>query len=61
LSNLKELRSQTKSQVFRVVFLFDEERNAILFIGEDKKGKDEKLFYQKLIKQAEKIYEAYLR
>jgi hypothetical protein len=59
LSNLKELRSQTESHVFRVAFLFDEERKAILLIGGDKKGKDEKRFYRNLIKQAEEIYEAY--
>jgi hypothetical protein len=61
LSNLKELRSQTESHVFRVAFLFDEERKGILLIGGDKKGKDEKRFYRNLIKQAEEIYEAYRR
>jgi hypothetical protein len=61
LGNLKELRAQTESHVFRVAFLFDEERKAVLLIGGDKKGKDEKRFYQKLIKQAEEIYEAYRR
>jgi hypothetical protein len=58
-NNLKELRTQTENHVFRVVFLFDEERKAILLIGGDKKGKNDKRFYQNLIKQAEKIYEAY--
>jgi hypothetical protein len=61
LSNLKELRSQTESHVFRVAFLFDEKRKAILLIGGDKKGKDEKRFYRNLIKQAEEIYGAYRR
>jgi hypothetical protein len=59
LSNLKELRAQTESHVFRVAFLFDEKRKAILLIGGDKKGKDEKRFYRNLIKRAEEIYEAY--
>jgi hypothetical protein len=45
--------------VFRVAFLFDEKRKAIILIGGDKKGKDEKRFYRKLIKRAEEIYEAY--
>jgi hypothetical protein len=61
LSNLKELRVQDGNHVFRVAFLFDEERKAILLIGGDKKGKDEKRFYQNLIKQTEEIYEAYKR
>jgi hypothetical protein len=36
-----------------------ETRKAILLVGGDKKGKDEKRFYRNLIKQAEEIYEAY--
>ena len=59
LSNLKELRTQTESHVFRVAFIFDEERKAVLLIGGDKKGKNEKRFYRNLIKQAERIFEAY--
>jgi len=60
LSNLKELRANTENHVFRVAFLFDEERKAVLLIGGDKKGKDEKRFYKSLIKQAEDIYRQYL-
>nr|AGS53791.1 hypothetical protein [uncultured bacterium contig00039] len=59
LSNLKELRAQTENHVFRVAFLFDKERKAILLIGGDKKGKNEKRFYRDLIKQAENIYQQY--
>ena len=61
LNNLKELRTQTENHVFRIAFLFDEERKAILLIGGDKKGKNEKRFYQNLIKQAEEIYDTYRR
>ena len=59
LSNLKELRALSAVSVFRVAFLFDEERKAILLIGGDKKGKNEKRFYLNLIKQAEEIYSKY--
>jgi hypothetical protein len=59
LSNLKELRAQTENHVLRVAFIFDEERKAVLLIGGDKKGKNEKRFYQNLITQAEKIYQQY--
>ena len=59
LSNLKELRTQTENNVFRVAFIFDKKRNAVLLIGGDKKGKDEKRFYKNLIKQAEEIYRQY--
>jgi hypothetical protein len=60
LSNLKELRTQTAAHVFRVAFLFDEKRRAVLLIGGDKKGKNEGRFYRNLIKQAEEIYLQYL-
>ncbi|MDR0320303.1 MAG: type II toxin-antitoxin system RelE/ParE family toxin [Treponema sp.] len=59
LSNLKELRALTENHVYRVAFLFDEERKALLLIGGDKKGKNEKRFYRNLIKQAEEIYRQY--
>jgi len=59
LSNLKELRAQTQNHVLRVAFTFDEERKAVLLIGGDKKGKNEKRFYRDLIKQAERIYQLY--
>jgi len=59
LSNLKELRSQTATHVFRVAFIFNKNRSGILLIGGDKKGKNEKRFYKNLIKQAEEIYQLY--
>ena len=59
LSNLKELRTQTENHVLRVAFIFDKKRKAVLLIGGDKKGKDEKRFYRNLIKQAEEIYQLY--
>jgi hypothetical protein len=60
LSNLKELRPKTDAHVFRVVYIFDLERKALLLIGGDKKGKNQKKFYKDLIRQAEQIYAAYL-
>jgi hypothetical protein len=43
-----------------VAYLFDPEQKALLLIGGDKKGKNEKRFYKSLIKQAENIYSLYL-
>jgi len=60
LKNLKELRSKTAENIFRIAFIFNEKRNAVLLIGGDKKGKNEKLFYKNLIRQAEEIYRQYL-
>jgi hypothetical protein len=60
LGNLKELRAKTQAHVFRVAYLFDEDRKGILLTGGDKKGKNQKLFYKDLIKHAEEVYAAYL-
>jgi hypothetical protein len=60
LSNLKELRPKTEAHVFRVAYIFDLERKALLLIGGDKKGKNQKKFYKDLIRQAEQIYAVYL-
>ncbi|GHV33783.1 toxin RelE [Spirochaetia bacterium] len=59
LRNLKELRAKTEAHMFRVAYLFDPEQKALLLIGGDKKGKNEKRFYKGLIKQAEQIYDLY--
>jgi hypothetical protein len=60
LKNLKELRAKTESHILRVAYLFDPEQKALLLIGGDKKGKNEKRFYKGLIKQAEDRYSLYL-
>jgi len=57
--NLKELRAHAGNHILRVAFCFDTVRNAVLLIGGDKKGKKEKLFYKKLIADAEKLIEKY--
>lgn len=59
-SNLKELRVQSKISVFRLFFVFDPIRQAIVLCGGDKKGKNEKRFYQEMITLAEQTYENYL-
>ena len=57
IPNLKELRAKTAAHVLRVLYYFDERRHAILLIGGDKKGKNEKGFYKKLIEEAEALIE----
>jgi hypothetical protein len=56
--NMKELRVQNKQRVFRILFIFDVKRNAVLLIGGDKKG--DKRFYEKMIPIADKLYGKYL-
>ena len=57
--NLKELRVKYKNNVIRILFCFNKSRNCWLLIGGNKKGKNEKDFYSKLIKKAEEIIEKY--
>jgi hypothetical protein len=59
LRNLKELRSHAPLHEYRIAFLFDERRKALLLIGGDKKGTQEKEFYRWIIRIAEDLYERY--
>lgn len=56
--NLKELRVQCHGKPFRIFFIFDPTRNAIVLCAGDKTG--DKLFYETMIPVAEKEYEDYL-
>lgn len=51
--NMKELRFQFDKAVWRVAFAFDPKRHAILLIAGNKTGKNQKLFYKNLIRQAD--------
>lgn len=59
-ANMKELRFEVENEVWRVAFAFDPERKGILLAGADKKGKDQKRFYRKLIKTADARYNHHL-
>jgi hypothetical protein len=56
--NMKELRVQNKMRVFRIFFIFDLDRKAILLIGGDKRG--EKRFYEKMIPLADNLFDEYI-
>ena len=58
-TNLKELRVQSNGRPFRILFVFDPVRNAVLLIGGDKSGR--KRFYDTMIPLAERIYREYLK
>jgi hypothetical protein len=57
--NLKELRIQHKNAVFRILFIFNKKRRGWLLIGGNKKGKNEKGFYKKIVKEAEDLLDRY--
>lgn len=59
-SNMKELRFSWNGQVWRVAFAFDAQRQAILLVGGDKGGADQRRFYKRLINIADARYEEHL-
>lgn len=59
-ANMKELRFNAVDGVWRVAFAFDPLRNAIILVAGDKSGVSEKNFYSRLIRMADKRYQAHL-
>jgi len=53
--NMKELRIQNKTRLYRIFFMFDLDRKAILLIGGDKRG--DKRFYEKMIPIADDLFD----
>ncbi len=59
-ANMKELRFDCEGGVWRVAFAFDTERAAILLVGDDKGGTDQRRFYKKLIANADARFDGHL-
>lgn len=59
-ANMKELRFDCEGGVWRVAFAFDTERAAILLVGGDKGGTDQRRFYKKLIASADARFDEHL-
>jgi hypothetical protein len=59
-NNMKELRFDADDGVWRIAFIFDPQRNAILLVGGDKSGVKEKRFYKQLIDKADSRYQEHL-
>lgn len=60
-SNMKELRFGWAGEVWRVAFAFDPARQAILLVGGDKGGVDQRRFYKRLIAVADERFDAHLK
>ncbi len=58
--NMKELRFKAGNDIWRVAFAFDPLRSAILLTAGNKQGKDQKLFYKKLIRTADQRFADHL-
>lgn len=59
-ANMKELRFSCQGGVWRVAFAFDPRRQAILLIGGDKGGADQRRFYKHLIRVADERFDEHL-
>lgn len=59
--NMKELRFRVQREVWRVAFAFDPERQAILLAAGDKRGSNERRFYERLIRTADERYDEHLQ
>ena len=59
-TNMKELRFGWEGQVWRLAFAFDPQRQAILLVGGDKGGADQKRFYKRLIAIADELFDEHL-
>jgi len=59
-ANMKELRFKADNGVWRVAFAFDPERKAIILVGGDKSGVNEKRFYKQLLAKADRRFQDHL-
>ena len=59
-ANMKELRFGWAVGIWRVAFAFDPQRQAILLVGGDKGGADQRRFYKRLIALADERFDEHL-
>ncbi len=57
---MKELRFGWENGVWRIAFAFDPKRHAILLVGGDKGGADQRRFYKRLIAVADERLDEHL-
>ena len=59
-ANMKELRLNTPIGVWRVAFIFDPNRQAILLLAGNKEGVNERRFYRQFIEEADDRFDDHL-
>ncbi len=59
-ANMKELRFSWTGEIWRVAFAFDPLRQAVMLVGGDKGGADQRRFYKRLIHLADDRYSDHL-
>lgn len=60
-ANMKELRFSVGRQAWRFAFAFDPKRRAVVLVGGDKAGKDQRRFYKRFIEMADERLAAHLQ
>jgi hypothetical protein len=62
-ANMKELRFTAHGgrEIWRAAFAFDPDRMAILLVAGDKQGMNQKLFYKRLVKIADRRFDSHLQ
>jgi hypothetical protein len=60
-ANMKELRFNADDGVWRFAFAFDLKRQAVILIGGDKEGEDQRKFYKDLIGVADERFAAHVK
>jgi hypothetical protein len=62
-ANMKELRFTAHGgrEIWRPAFAFDPEQAAIVLVAGEKQGRNQELFYQRLIKIADGRFDSHLR
>ncbi len=58
--NMKELRFDWMNGVWRIAFAFDPQRKAVLLVGADKRGVNQKRFYKDQIRVADQRFQKHL-
>ena len=61
VNNLKELRFRHKGAVWRVAYAFDPSRCAVVLCAADKRGKNDRKFYERFIMLAERRFLEWLK
>ena len=59
-ANMKELRFDEDDGVWRFAFAFDPARRAVVLVGGDKQGENQRRFYRWLIETADARFDAHL-
>ncbi len=55
--NMKELRFRAEREVWRAAFAFDPTRQAIVLAAGNKRGRNERRFYERLMRTADERFE----